>query len=109
LNLAWHFVKQAMVVQMRESRDVSPELATKLDAMIKEFELRFAKMASTADADQRAQLDEMFEPRTIGRIRSANAGRDAPLDLRDQGKIGDEVRREVKRLLDLQELQFSAS
>jgi hypothetical protein len=65
-------------------------------------------MSNRAEAEQLDQVEAIFEPRATCRQLAINAGRDALLELRDSGQIGDEVRREVERSLDLQELQFSA-
>jgi CPA1 family monovalent cation:H+ antiporter len=107
LKLAWTAVRRAMFDQMRQSMDDSPELAAMMKPMMKEFEARFDKETAALESDKMERLQDLLEPQTLSRQKAINAGRDALLELRDSGAIGDEVRRDIERNLDLQELQLS--
>lgn len=105
-QLAWEAVRRAMFDQFHLAIQESPEMAARMEPMLKEFKARFKEMSNRADAEPPEQIDAIFEPRATYRQLAINAGRDALLELRDSGQIGDEVRREIERNLDLQELQI---
>jgi len=107
LKLAWMVVRRAMFDQMRQSMEDSPELAAMMKPMMKEFEARFDQTAASSDTDKVERLYDVLQPQLLSRQKAINAGRDALLELRDRGEIGDEVRRDIERNLDLQELQLS--
>ena len=96
-----------MFDQMRQSMDDSPELAAMMKPMMKEFEARFDQGMASSDTDKLEKLHDILQPQMLSRQKAINAGRDALLELRDRGEIGDEVRRDIERNLDLQELQLS--
>ncbi len=105
LHLAHKVVRQAMFDNYRLAVEESPELAKKFQPMLKEMEARANDLASRDDADRASQVRALMGPSMRAQQRAIAGARQSLLELRDRGDIGDEVRREVERKLDLQELQ----
>lgn len=104
-HLAHTVVRGAMFEQFRLAVQESPELAKKFQPIIAEMKARASELGSREDADRALQLREMMGPGMVAQQRAITAARQALLELRDRGEIGDEVRREIESKLDLQEVQ----
>jgi len=107
MQLAKRVVHQAMYEQMRQAFENMPELEPELRPMLKEMQSRFERFTSMPEQSAATQIQDVMRPRILNREKAIQAARNALLELRDQGEISDEVRREVERKLDLQELELS--
>ena len=107
MALAQKTVQRTMYESLVQTIKDSPELQDQLGPVIEQFQERFDQMKSMTETKTAEQIHEMMQPRTLQRQKAINAARIALLELRDSGEIGDEVRREVERNLDLQELQLT--
>jgi len=107
MALAQKTVQRTMYESLVQTIKDSPELQDQLGPVIEQFQERFDQMKSLTETKTAEQIHEMMQPRTLQRQKAINAARIALLELRDSGEIGDEVRREVERNLDLQELQIT--
>jgi Na+/H+ antiporter len=104
-RLAIGVIGQAMYAQYVAEIDRRPEISPLLQPMLDHLVSRLNRTPGSAelsmleaDADERAAMQQ----------RVIDAARDALLELRDAGQISDEVRRQMERRLDLQELQLIA-
>jgi len=107
LNLARKVVRRAMYDTMKAEMEHDPKMADLLSPMLKEMEARSERVANIAESSTAEQIHDIMQPRILARQRAIDAARAELIELRDREVIGDEVRREVERSLDLQELQFS--
>lgn len=103
-KLAIETVSLAMLEQYEAAVERSPELEPVIGPVITQMRSRL-QLRDEAELDRAEVIAEQIAPRMMLQQQAINAGREALLDLRDAGRIGDEVRRDVERFLDLQELQ----
>jgi NhaP-type Na+/H+ or K+/H+ antiporter len=102
--LARKETRKAMFARMKQRAQETPELQRVLGPMIAELERRLAKYA-TAKQEGDPDLDAVLRPTAEIMQDGIAAAREALFALRREGRIGDEVMREMERSLDLQELQ----
>lgn len=107
MALAQQTIKTTMMQTMLQAMNESPELREQMAPVIKKFQAQFDQITSLSETKSAEQIHEIMQPRILQRQKAINAARIALLDLRDSGQIGDEVRRDVERNLDLQELQLT--
>ncbi|MGC4189719.1 MAG: Na+/H+ antiporter [Thermomicrobiales bacterium] len=112
-RLAYRVTREAMFTRMKQRAMEQPEYQAVYGPMIAEMQKRMAERkeedagwpsGDEADADIVSPLRPSFDFMQDG----LDAARQALFDLRVQGRISDEVSREVEQSLDLQALQFSA-
>ena len=108
LKLARHVVHQAMGASMEQFVRSDPKLATALNPILKQMKARADRMRTATETSTAEEIQQAMAPRLRARQAAISAAREALLELRDRGEIGDEVRREMERNLDLQELQLAA-
>lgn len=107
MALARKTVRSTMYQTLLRAIDESPELRSKMEPMLKQLQSEFDQMTSLSETKSAEQIHDIMEPRVLQHQKAINAARMALLELWDNGRIGDEVRREVERNLDLQELQLT--
>ena len=107
LKLARKTVLVTMLDEMKQTVTDSPHLAPHMQDLIKEFEARLGKMPSDGETRTVEEIQKLLHPRMIMRQKAISNARRAVLELSDQGRIGNEVRRQIERELDFQELQFT--
>jgi len=85
-----------------------PKLAATLIPILKQMKAQADRTRTATGASPAGEIQQAMAPRIRARQAAISAAREALLELRDRGEIGDEVRREMERNLDLQELQLAA-
>lgn len=103
-RLAIAAIGQAMYEQYQAEIERDPEMGTILRPMLDQFVNRLKR---EPDAAEKSFLESNAAESIAIRQRSINAAREALLSLQATGQIGDEVRRQMERRLDLQELQLT--
>lgn len=97
--------RKAMFVRMKQRAQETPELHRVLAPMIAEMEKRKAEhVAGKKEGDP--DVEAVMRPTAEIMQDGIAAARESLYTLRREGRIGDEVMREMERSLDLQELQM---
>lgn len=107
MQLAKTAVRKAMHATMTRLMETDQSMKEAMAPMMREMEAQFARLSSLVSEGKTEEIDQLSRPRNEARLQAVNAARIAVIDLRDRGLIGDEVRREIERSLDLQELQMA--
>ncbi len=103
-RLALTTISHAMVEQYEAEIRQNPDIEPLLRPMLDQFLSRLKHEPGTAE---KSFLESNAAESIALRQRSINAAREALLTLQITGQIGDEVRRQMERRLDLQELQLT--
>jgi len=102
--LAQQTVWETMQHRLSESVRDDPTLEQTLGPMRSRLQAQVERIESARENEHAGEIDDAIADRTEARQAAIRAARDALLELRDQGEIGDEVRREMERRLDLEQL-----
>ena len=103
-RLAITTISRAMFEQYESEIERNPEIEPILRPMLDQF---VSRLKHAPDSAEKSFLESNAAEGMAMRQRSIDSARDALLTLQATGQIGDEVRRQMERRLDLQELQLS--
>jgi CPA1 family monovalent cation:H+ antiporter len=106
IDLAHKAIRSAMYTQLQTVVQDNPEMAEMFQPFLNEMLNRRAILEDAEEREIVDSVEEGLEPRIRIRQQMLGAAREALLELRDRGQIGDEVRREMERQLDFQEMSF---
>jgi len=107
VRLARKVTRKATFASMKQQAAEDPAVGAVLGPMIAEMEERKGVRAAMVERDD-PNVDAVMQTVASVMRGGSDAAREALLQLRRDGEIGDEAMREVERQLDLQALQFPA-
>ncbi|HEU0165965.1 MAG TPA: Na+/H+ antiporter [Thermomicrobiales bacterium] len=107
MRLARRATSQAMSSRLQMIVAEHPRAKEALQPMLREMRVRLESNSHAVDDHRLDEIHNLLEERVGARLQMIAAARETLLELRDRGEIGDEVRREMERRLDLQELQLA--